>query len=423
MTKSRKTGMLAVIGPGILVAATGVGAGDLATGALTGSKLGVAILWAVLLGAGIKYVLNEGLARWQLATGTTLLEGSVTHLGRPVQWVFLVYLLIWSYFVGSALMSACGITAHAMLPIFDAATHDKILYGIVHSALAAALVKLGGYRVFAKIMSVCIGVMFVVVLATAVAVKPDWAEVATGLVFPTIPTTDPQALAWTVALMGGVGGTLTVLCYGYWIREEGRHGQADLRNCRVDLAVAYGMTALFGIAMVIIGSTITVEKGKSASLIVDLAGQLQARLGTVGTVGKWAFLVGAWGAIFSSMLGVWQSVPYLFADFWGLMRNPRGGGARQVVDTRSLPYRAYLYALATIPAIGLLTSFAQAQKYYAVFGALFIPMLAVALLVMNGRAKWVGDRHANSRVVSCVLVGAVALFALFLWFKIAKLIG
>ena len=145
--------------------------------------------------------------------------------------------------------------------------------------------------------------------------------------------------------------------------------------------------------------------------------------GTVGTVGKWAFLVGAWGAIFSSMLGVWQSVPYLFADFWGLMRNPRGGGARQVVDTRSLPYRAYLYALATIPAIGLLTSFAQAQKYYAVFGALFIPMLAVALLVMNGRAKWVGDRHANSRVVSCVLVGAVALFALFLWFKIAKLIG
>ena len=46
------TRLLAVIGPGILVAATGVGAGDLATGALAGGKLGVAVLWAVLIGAG-----------------------------------------------------------------------------------------------------------------------------------------------------------------------------------------------------------------------------------------------------------------------------------------------------------------------------------------------------------------------------------
>ena len=44
----RPGSLLAMIGPGILVAATGVGAGDLATGALTGSRLGVAVLWAVV---------------------------------------------------------------------------------------------------------------------------------------------------------------------------------------------------------------------------------------------------------------------------------------------------------------------------------------------------------------------------------------
>ena len=41
-------------------------AGDLATAAFTGTKLGVAILWVVVLGAFIKFVLNEGLTRWQL---------------------------------------------------------------------------------------------------------------------------------------------------------------------------------------------------------------------------------------------------------------------------------------------------------------------------------------------------------------------
>ena len=47
-------GMLSRLGPGILVAATGVGAGDLATASFTGSQLGTAVLWAVLVGAFLK---------------------------------------------------------------------------------------------------------------------------------------------------------------------------------------------------------------------------------------------------------------------------------------------------------------------------------------------------------------------------------
>lgn len=61
---AKRNRLLLIIGPGILVAATGVGAGDLATGAFTGNKLGLAVLWAVVAGAGMKFVLNEGLAGW-----------------------------------------------------------------------------------------------------------------------------------------------------------------------------------------------------------------------------------------------------------------------------------------------------------------------------------------------------------------------
>ncbi len=48
----------------MLVAATGVGGGDLAAATFSGAKLGVAILWAVHLGAFFKFVLNESLTRW-----------------------------------------------------------------------------------------------------------------------------------------------------------------------------------------------------------------------------------------------------------------------------------------------------------------------------------------------------------------------
>ena len=411
---SKKNRLLGIIGPGILVAATGVGAGDLATGALAGSKLGLAVLWAVVLGAGLKLLLNEGLARWQLATGSTLLEGCLDHLGRPVQWLFGAYLLVWSFFVGSALMSACGITAHAIYPLFEPST-DKVLYGLLHSAVAVVLISLGGYRLFGKIMGVCIAVMFVVVVVTAVAVRPSWAEVGAGLVVPSIPQIEGEGLQWTIALMGGIGGTLTVLCYGYWIREEGRSGTEDLGVCRIDLAAGYAMTALFGVAMVIIGSTIRVT-GSGATLIVDLGEKLATALGPAA---KWAFLVGAWGAIFSSLLGVWQSVPYLFANFWSLMRDPRGAAARRGVDTRSAAYRLYLVALASVPAAGLpWTKFQQAQKWYAIVGAVFIPMLAAVLLILNGQSRLVGRRYRNSPGVSLLLVAALVFFLFFGWLEV-----
>ncbi|MGB8953704.1 MAG: Nramp family divalent metal transporter [Candidatus Aminicenantales bacterium] len=73
---------------GFVVAATGVGAGDLITASLAGSKVGVVLIWAAILGALFKWVLNEGIARWQMATRTTILEGWVERLGRWIQWIF-----------------------------------------------------------------------------------------------------------------------------------------------------------------------------------------------------------------------------------------------------------------------------------------------------------------------------------------------
>ncbi len=406
-----KRSTLRILLPGLLVAATGVGAGDLATASLTGSKLGVAILWAVLVGAFLKFVLTEGLGRWQLATGSTLLEGCAAHMGRPFLVAFFCYLLPWSFFVGSAMMAACGATMHAMVPVFDSAPMGKIAFGIAHGILGVILVRMGGYRLFSRVMSVCIGVMFVTVV-TAAALQPvDWLSVLRGLTIPTIPHASRDSLSWTVALMGGVGGTLTVLCYGYWIREEGRTGRDAVRLCRIDLGAGYAMTALFGIAMVIIGSQVPIE-GKGATLIVDLSNQLSA---SIGPVAKWAFLVGAYGAVFSSLLGVWQSVPYIFADAWSMALRDSSERRQTRVSEQSRTYRIYLYLLALIPMIGLFYGFSAIQKLYAVVGACFMPFLAISLLFLNGRSTWVGRDFRNHPVTSVLLVGIIVFFAVAGW--------
>jgi len=401
-----------VLGPGILVAATGVGAGDLATGALTGSVLGMTVLWAVLLGAFFKFILNEGLTRWQLATGSTLLEGAMKHLGRPAQIVFLPYFVLWSFMVAAALMSACGVTAQAIYPISEDPSTGKTIYGILLSLAGLGLVRWGGFRLFEKVMGICIGLMFITVLVTAFLLMPRWDQLISGLLLPRIPQLDEGGVGWTVALIGGVGGTVTVLCYGYWIQEEGRFGPEHLKVCRLDLAAGYLMTAMFGLAMVVIGSTIQIE-GSGASLVVRLADRLVEQLGWGS---RWIFLVGAFGAVFSSLLGVWQSVPYLFADLWQILGGPLRAGSEG--RTRSLPYRWYLTGMAVIPMIGLWVGFARMQKTYAILGALFVPMLALVLLIMNGRTAWVGERHRNHPAISGILILILMFFLGVGWLTI-----
>jgi hypothetical protein len=171
------------------------------------------------------------------------------------------------------------------------------------------------------------------------------------------------------------------------------------------------MTILFGLAMVIIGSTLDIE-GRGAGLLVLLADRLQEPLGITG---RWFFLVGAFSAVFSSLLGVWQAVPYLFADVWNLFLR-RNGRVTPGDLTRSKPYRCYLFFLATVPMLGLWMSFKEVQKLYAVIGALFIPLLALVLLVLNGRRAWVGE-HRNRPVTVALLAATLLFFGAMAWMK------
>ena len=407
---------LIAIGPGLLLAATGVGGGDLATGTFVGSLLGTAVLWAVVVGAFMKFVTTEGLARWQLVTGNTFLEGLVDKMGPAVIWVFLPYLLLFSFFVGSAQMSAVGVALVALVPVFEDPDQGKIVFGMASSLIGLGLVLRGGYELFEKVMGVCIAIMFVTVVVTAIALWPGTSVVVQGLFVPTIPDFSGIGLTWTVALIGGVGGTLTIMCYGYWLREEGRGGVDELSACRIDLGTGYVMTAIFGVAMVIVGSTVVIE-GQGTTLLVSLADRLE---GSLGVWGRTLFLIGAFGAVFSSLLGVWQSIPYLFADSWRLITKPFDPAVQEPVDTNGLPYRGFMIALGIVPMIGLFWGFQQVQKFYTITGALFFPFLALALLIWNGRSDWVGSQYKNHPITSVALIGVLVFFS---WLGLRTIFG
>jgi len=391
-------GFLRRLGPGIAIAATGVGAGDLAAASACGFRFGTALAWSVVVGAALKYVLNEGIARWQLGQGQSVLRAIVERLPRPVSWYLLLYLLLWTPAVAGALAAACGIALNAIWPALGVAA-----WGSVQAAVAAALVLAGGYRLFEAVMEGLMALMFIAIVGSAIWLRPDPAAVLSGLVVPHVP----DGSAWVVlSMLGGLGGSVTLLAYGYWIEEKGWRGRAWLPTVRLDLGVAYALTGTFGVAMVVLAAALgetAGEIGGGVSFLVALADVVG---GVLGGAGRGIFLLGVWGAVFTSMLGVWQGVPYLHADFVGALRGEAGTGSRS-------RYRAAVVAIA-VAAIILVNLGRPLWLLlgYTVVGALFLPFLALCLLRLNAPGGPQGASLGNRLVSRLLLWAALAVFLL-----------
>ena len=105
--------------------------------------------------------------------------------------------------------------------------------------------------------------MFVTMVGAALLTLPNLPELLTGLA-PRIPD---GGLVNTLALAGGVGGTITLAAYGYWMREKGWSTPAYMRVMRIDNTVAYVVTGLFVLATLIVGAellystSVAIEEG------------------------------------------------------------------------------------------------------------------------------------------------------------------
>jgi len=84
---------LKMVGPGIVVAATGVGTADLITSIVIGTQFGMTFIWAIIVGSILKYFLNEGVGRWHLASERTMVQGW-QQLGKWATGYFGVYSII-----------------------------------------------------------------------------------------------------------------------------------------------------------------------------------------------------------------------------------------------------------------------------------------------------------------------------------------
>lgn len=400
------------IGPGIVVAATGVGAGDLVATLIAGSKFGYTLMWAAVIGCLVKIALAEAVGRWHLATGRTLFDGWRT-LGGWTTGYFAVYVVVWGFVYGATAMSSSALPIVALFPDGPGLKTWAIITGLI----GLVFVWFNQYAVFEKVMTVLIGVMFVVVVYVAIRVVPDLGASFAGL----LPVLPDGSLVYTLGLIGGVGGTITMAAYGYWVNAKGWSDSAWMKVMRIDNRVAYITTGVFVVAMLIVGaellhsSQIALTQGDRG--LIDLGKVLEDRFGA-GTAKL--FLVGFFATSFSSLIGVWHGVSLMFADFVERIRAGRGdvgaagaaaGGAGSGTvgrQERSVPFRAYLLWL-TFPPMTLLwldEPFGLVIGY-GVLGAFFMPFLALTLIWLLNSSRT--PRQWRNGWLSNGMLGAAGL--------------
>ena len=398
--------VLKLAGPGLIVAATGIGSGDIVSATVGGGRYGLLLLWAIALGAFFKFVLSEGIARWQLATGLTALEGWDAHLPPWVKYYFGAYLVVWTIAVSAALTNATGL---GISNLTDGAIPQS--WGAVaHSLIGFTFVWVGGYAWFEKLMKLLVGIMGFSILICALLIVTDWSRVLQGLTIPRIPSASGT---YVLSIIGGIGGSITMLSYNYWMREERMSGAGWLGYVRGDVAIAYLFTAIFGMSVMLIAnqafyvSGVTITDAQAVTKMAEVLGTL------LGNFGVYAYLLGFWAAVFASLLGVWQSVPYLYADFYGVIKKLPVDARREVTKVTSTPYRLALvfitlaplpFAFTGRPLVIIVT--------YTIVGSLFIPFLAATLLYLNNRVRWSAPVPHNHWTTNVLLATVLALFAI-----------
>jgi Mn2+/Fe2+ NRAMP family transporter len=419
------------VGPGLLAAATGVGAGDLVATMIAGAEYGTLLLWAAVLGTVLKLGLAEGVGRWHLASGSTLLDGW-RRLGYWATVFFGAYIIIWGFVYGATAMSAVGLPLNALFGGLSVR-----YWAMIAGVVGLALVWLQRYHIFEKFMTVLVLIKFVSVVSVAVLVTPNLGELFNGLV-PRLPE---GSAVNVLGLIGGVGGTITMAAYGYWMIAKGWKGTGWLSMMRLDNAVGYVMTGIFVISMLVVGS----EMLRGQDLTAGDSGLLTLGSALGEAYGEWArilFLVGFLSVTSSSLLGVWNGVSLLFTDWTRIIRLPHGAKAEVGVGTaseaapgatetgyvaavaeRSVPFRAYLLWL-TIPPMALLMFDKPfgLTLVYGVLGAAFMPFLGVTLMLLLNSKRIAADGRSGW-LSNSLLTAASALFVVLLVFDLVERFG
>lgn len=376
---------LRAMGPGIVVALTWLGAGDIVDSAVAGGSYGYALMWVLVLALAIRWLFVSTIARYQLCNtrSESLMQGlGRLHRGFPP--FVLAACLVFAHIINAYMYQGLGESCAALAGVGDPGT-----WAVGFSLLFALLLFRPSFRRVEALFLAFLALLSISLIGAAIASKPDFGAMLRGTFGFQLPERSgefhPELVA--VSLVGAVAGSLANLMYPYFIREKGWTTPAYRRVQLYDLAFGVLMIVVLDLAVWALGAEVLHARGASVSSTGDLARLLGD---VIGPAGSTLIYLGVFAAVASSIVGNALAYGYMATDAHLTWRPPEG----ERPPLRAHPtYRAVaLWALFS-PLAWVLsgqTSFVALTVAVNAFQVLLLPILAVAVWVLTARADVMG---------------------------------
>lgn len=408
---------LRMIGPGIILAGSIVGSGELLLTTSLGAKHGFVFLWLILFSCVIKVFIQVELGRYAISSGKPTL-GAINELHGPrlgahwIAWWWLIMMLSTIFQLG-AMTGTVGQALNLAFPSLSAGLPDllkgvfpslaelvserpEIPWAIFTCLAAIALLWSGTYRRIEVVTTVLVvGITFLTVSAAcalpATKFPIPWSDVLKGLKFG-MPA-EGIAVAFGVFGITGVGAT-ELFFYPYWCLEKGyarytgrsepgpewsRRAKGWIRVMHLDAWVSMIVFTISTLAFYFMGATVLHAQElhpEGRDMILTLSHMF------VDTLGNWTkpvFLVGAAAVLFKTL--------YLAS----------AGYARRIADFLSLA--------------GFVSYREPIQRGYVIhWSSLTIPVLALAPFLAFREPKWMVVVGGFGQALTLPIIAAVTIY-------------
>ncbi|MBL7154001.1 MAG: Nramp family divalent metal transporter [Phycisphaerae bacterium] len=305
------------LGPGLLLAATSIGASHLVMSPKAGSAFGFQLLWLVPLTHLFKYHAFEFGPRYAAATGESLIAG-YARLPGPRGWALWVF-LFGTIAQGIGVLAGVAGIAAAVLTTF-VGQMPFLFYSALVIATVLLFLVFGGYGWLDFINKIMMTVLFAATIAVFVPACPGPA-VFRNFVIPSIPA---GSIAVIAPILGWMPTGIDVsIWHSLWTLEKHaeltspeacRRRSEILRFSLTDMRVGYILSFVVASIFMLLGAVYlhgTSDKIDGVGFAKSLA---KIYTDNIGYWMYFAFMIAAFTAMYSTVYAVMDGFSRSFAE-------------------------------------------------------------------------------------------------------------
>jgi len=381
------------LGPGLITAALVFGPGSLTITSKLGAVYGYNLLWVILVAALLMLTFTGMGARIGLASDQSLITLFRKKWGNAAALIAGISI----FFVTAAFQA--GNTVGAGLALSESLGQTNSLWIVVISLMAISLMFFKSfYKILEKVMMIMVGIMLISFLFTLIIAPPVWSEVLAGMK-PSIPQ---GSFILVIALVASSFSIAGAFYQSYLVQEKGWE-KSESTDALRESYTGIVILGLISSMIMISAATILYPKGVTVTSAGDIGMALEPVYGKFSFM---VFMIGLFGASFSSLLGNASIGGTLLSDALSLGRNLNGTPVKILITLIIIIGASIALVFGRLPLE--LIVFAQGITIFAV------PFIGLGLFLIGNDTNIMGSLKNNKFTNIIGVIGLLVLFTLAL---------